>query len=34
MQQKDFEADSDLLAELSHWDLQEAQVDKERHCVI
>jgi Helitron helicase-like domain at N-terminus len=31
---KNFEADLDLLAELSFYDLQEAQVDEENHRVI
>ena len=34
MHRKDFEADTDLLADLTLRDLQEAQVDEEAHCAI
>ena len=34
MHQHDFEVDSDLLADLSLWDLQQAQMDEEAHHPI
>ena len=34
MHQDDFEADTDLLADLTLQDLQEAQVDENAHCSI
>ena len=34
MHQYDFEVDSDLLADLSLWDLQQAQMDEEAHRPI